>query len=540
MKHALYIFLVVSTLLNGSTMKLQFVNNSPNQSIDVYINEQNEIRNFEFLNSSLPFELPSTFMLGISPYQDNVTVDYPIELMPNSRNIMLVNGRFGDSDNPIRIGTSTLDSLAIDRYHTAVNFFHGTNDMPAIDILINGNAIVERLEFGSFSNYKQIISGAYEIQLNDNISGEKIESFSLDLTGHNEKTFVIYTAGYLNPSSEEPQLSSHMVNINGVSTELEISETVLDETASVQIIHNSPYPVVDIYVDGTEALSDVPYRATTGLIDLPISTTVGIAPADGAVIAEFPFTLVSGGHYVVTASGIVGDTNHPFDLVASTLDTAAVDINHFALKVYHGVTDAPAVDIYANGSLLVDSLDFGNYAGYLQVPVGDYTIDVAAHGSTTPVASFSAPLTGLGGGAGVVFASGFLSPARTDSAFTLILTTPSGYNVELPAAQTALSIGSEELINPKTFALKQNYPNPFNPSTMISFEIFEQASVELIVFDINGRFVRKLLKGGLNSGSYNIEWNGKDNQGMLVSGGVYFYSINVNGQTLIKKMSLIK
>ena len=540
MKHALYIFLVVSTLLNGSTMKLQFVNNSPNQSIDVYINEQNEIRNFEFLNSSLPFELPSTFMLGISPYQDNVTVDYPIELMPNSRNIMLVNGRFGDSDNPIRIGTSTLDSLAIDRYHTAVNFFHGTNDMPAIDILINGNAIVERLEFGSFSNYKQIITGAYEIQLNDNISGEKIESFSLDLTGHNEKTFVIYTAGYLNPSSEEPQLSSHMVNINGVSTELEISETVLDETASVQIIHNSPYPVVDIYVDGAEALSDVPYRATTGLIDLPISTTVGISPANGAVIAEFPFTLVSGGHYVVTASGIVGDTDHPFDLVASGLDTMASDNNHFALKVYHGVTDAPAVDIYANGSLLVDSLDFGNYAGYLQVPVGDYTIDVAAHGSTTPVASFSAPLSSMGGGAGIVYASGFLSPAMTDSAFTLILTTPNGDDTELPAAQTALSIGSEELINPKTFALKQNYPNPFNPSTMIGFEIFEQTSVELTVFDINGRFVRKLLKGRLNSGAYNIEWNGKDSQGMLVSGGVYFYSINVNGRTLIKKMSLIK
>ena len=540
MKHALYIFLVVSTLLNGSTMKLQFVNNSPNQSIDVYINEQNEIRNFEFLNSSLPFELPSTFLLGISPYQDNVMVDYPIELMPNSRNIMLVNGRFGDSDNPIRIGTSTLDSLAIDRYHTAVNFFHGTNDMPAIDILINGNAIVERLEFGSFSNYKQIITGAYEIQLNDNISGEKIESFSLDLTGHNEKTFVIYTAGYLNPSSEEPQLSSHMVNINGVSTELEISETVLDETASVQIIHNSPYPVVDIYVDGAEALSDVPYRATTGLIDLPISTTVGISPANGAVIAEFPFTLVSGGHYVVTASGIVGDTDHPFDLVASGLDTMASDNNHFALKVYHGVTDAPAVDIYANGSLLVDSLDFGNYAGYLQVPVGDYTIDVAAHGSTTPVASFSAPLSSMGGGAGIVYASGFLSPAMTDSAFTLILTTPNGDDTELPAAQTALSIGSEELINPKTFALKQNYPNPFNPSTMIGFEIFEQTSVELTVFDINGRFVRKLLKGRLNSGAYNIEWNGKDSQGMLVSGGVYFYSINVNGRTLIKKMSLIK
>ena len=83
------------------------------------------------------------------------------------------------------------------------------------------------------------------------------------------------------------------------------------------------------YVDGTEALGDVPYRATTGLIDLPISTTVGIAPANGDVIASFPFALASGGHYVVTASGIVGDADHPFDLVASTLDTAAVDADHF-------------------------------------------------------------------------------------------------------------------------------------------------------------------------------------------------------------------
>ena len=68
-----------------------------------------------------------------------------------------------------------------------------------------------------------------------------------------------------------------MVYSNGLVERLENAVSTLDETASVQIIHNSPYPVVDIYVDGTEALGDVPYRATTGLIDLPISTTVGIA-----------------------------------------------------------------------------------------------------------------------------------------------------------------------------------------------------------------------------------------------------------------------
>jgi len=314
----------------------------------------------------------------------------------------------------------------------------------------------------------------------------------------------------------------------------------LQETANVQIVHNSPYPVVDIYVDGTEALSDVPYRATTGLVELPTTTTVGIAPANGDIIASFPFTLEAGQNYVVTASGILGDTDHPFGLVASSLEISAVDENHFALKVFHGVTDAPAVDIYANGDILVENLDFEEYAGYVQVPVGDYTIDVAAHGSATPVASFSAPLTGLGGGTGLVFASGFLSPTTADSSFTLILTTPSGYSVELPATNTALNIIEDDVIKPNAFSLKQNYPNPFNPSTSISFELFEPSDISINVHDLRGKLVKNLLSGNLNNGAYNIQWNGKNTNGMSVAGGVYFYSITSGENTVIKKMSLIK
>jgi hypothetical protein len=213
---------------------------------------------------------------------------------------------------------------------------------------------------------------------------------------------------------------------------------LIAQTAQVQIIHNSPYPTVDIYVDGSIALTEVGYRACTGLVDLPVNTTVGIAPTGGDVIAEFPFELATDGSYVVTASGIVGNDDTPFDLLASGLEQTAQDDDSFALKVLHGVTDAPAVDIYANGALLVENLAFGDYAGYVQVPAADYTIDVAAHGSSAAVASFSAPLAGLGGGTGVVYASGFLAPTETDSAFTLILATPSGYTVELPTTEAAI------------------------------------------------------------------------------------------------------
>ena len=312
-----------------------------------------------------------------------------------------------------------------------------------------------------------------------------------------------------------------------------------NEVANVQIIHNSPYPIVDIYVDEAEALGDVPFRATTGMIQLPVSTTVGIAPANGDVIANFPFTLETNGNYVVSASGILGSDATPFGLVASGLELAAVDTNHFGLKVFHGVTDAPAVDIYANGNLLVDNLGYNEYKGYVQVPVGDYTIDVTAHGSDQSVDSFAAPLSGFGGGTGIVFASGFLA-SQSDSSFSLILATPSGYSVSLPATPTALSTIADNVVSPSVFRLKQNYPNPFNPSTSIDFEVFESSNVSLNVYDLSGRLVKNLLSENLNSGAYSIEWNGKNTNGISAAAGVYFYSISSGQSTLIKKMSLIK
>ena len=69
--------------------------------------------------------------------------------------------------------------------------------------------------------------------------------------------------------------------------------------ASVQVIHNSPSPTVDVYVDGALAIEDFAFRMATPVISLPTSCTVGIAPADGDVIAEFPFELMEGGEYVI-------------------------------------------------------------------------------------------------------------------------------------------------------------------------------------------------------------------------------------------------
>ena len=407
-----------------------------------------------------------------------------------------------------------------------------------ISILNNTELVYEgKLSFKGKADYTIYIgksndaNNGYEISLsainvlpNVNLSDDKPKSVLSELEFN-----------VIEPSPVRSRLGKYVLNdeIRGMRE--------VNQIANVQIIHNSPYPVVDIYVDETEALGDIPYRATTALIELPTTTVVGIAPANDTVIARFPFTLETDANYVVTASGIIGNSQTPFNLFASSLEVAAVDSNHFALKVFHGATDAPAVDIYANGSMLVENLSYSEYAGYVQVPVGDYTIDVTASGSNVSVASFAAPLTNLGGGTGIVFASGFLSPSANDSTFSLILTTPSGYDVELPSTPTALlTVVENSRIQPKVFALNQNYPNPFNPTTSISFDVFELSNISLNIYDLNGRLVKNLMSGNLSQGTYSIDWNGKNANGASVAGGVYLYSITSNNSTVVKKMSLIK
>lgn len=318
------------------------------------------------------------------------------------------------------------------------------------------------------------------------------------------------------------------------------SALLVAQTAQVQIVHNSPSPTVDVYLDGSVALENVEYRTSTGLLDIPVSTEVGIAPAGGDIIATFPFELEEDGSYVVVASGVVGDEDHPFDLLTSGLESEAGDEDSFALKVMHGVTDAPAVDIYADGNLLVENLAYGEFQGYLQVPVGDYTLDITAHESSESVASFSAPLATYGGYSGVVYASGFLSPAETDSAFTLVLTTPSGYVVELPPASSALSLDGLTSSVPGNFYIQQNYPNPFNPTTTIRYDLMNESALRITIYDVQGKLINEIFDGFQTAGRNSIIWDATNNVGETVSSGVYLYKIQAGESFQVKRMMFLK
>ena len=88
--------------------------------------------------------------------------------------------------------------------------------------------------------------------------------------------------------------------------------------------------------------------------------------------------------------------------------------------------------------------------------------------------------------------------------------------------------------------LHQNHPNPFNPSTAIRYEIAGPANVKIRVFDARGALVRTLADAPRIAGPHTAVWDGRDDRGVRVSSGVYFYRLDAGRFTSTKKMVLLK
>ena len=108
----------------------------------------------------------------------------------------------------------------------------------------------------------------------------------------------------------------------------------------------------------------------------------------------------------------------------------------------------------------------------------------------------------------------------------------SGYSNVVSSLITGIT-GNGSL--PDKYALYNNYPNPFNPSTKIKFDIPKSGIVKLTIYDILGRQVSTLVNNELTAGRYEMEWNAGS-----YSSGIYFYRIEADGFTEVKRMMLVK
>ena len=93
---------------------------------------------------------------------------------------------------------------------------------------------------------------------------------------------------------------------------------------------------------------------------------------------------------------------------------------------------------------------------------------------------------------------------------------------------------------PENVELNGNFPNPFNPNTTIKFGLPENGHVQLTIYSMNGQKVRTLLDGQVSKGYHQLVWNGTNESGQPVSGGLYIYELKTENKRILKKMLLVK
>ena len=98
---------------------------------------------------------------------------------------------------------------------------------------------------------------------------------------------------------------------------------------------------------------------------------------------------------------------------------------------------------------------------------------------------------------------------------------------------------------PEKTQLLANYPNPFNPETWIPYELATDTDVRITIYNTQGVVIRTLELGHQSAGYYTgrdqaAYWDGRNAFGEQVASGIYFYQLETDEMSAMRKMVILK
>jgi len=279
-----------------------------------------------------------------------------------------------------------------------VRVVHAASDAPMVNITANDSILnnLEGVDYQVASSRFEVETGMYDIGVTGILPGENAEVLQADVTLEADMNYDIFAVG---------NVSDDTLSLLTVTS----METAVDAgNAQVQIVHAaSMAPTVDIYVTApdTDITTEQPlvtaeFTDATDLIQVPAGDyQIRITPAGETTVVYDSGTvnLADGADLLIAATNNVGTGDSPVTLLAADGDGTFKIWDAeagAAIRVVHGISDAPAVDVIANNEVvLVDGIQFPRTTDYVSVAAGDYLIDVVADSDNSVVAIDDAELT---------------------------------------------------------------------------------------------------------------------------------------------------
>ncbi|MCC2615767.1 DUF4397 domain-containing protein [Aestuariibacter halophilus] len=295
---------------------------------------------------------------------------------------------------------------------------HAAPDAPAVNIYANDAVLagLENVDYQVSSELLSVDAGTYDVRVEAIVPGGNLDVIAAELTLEADTRYDVLAIDTVAEGVEPLVVPSSVAAVPAGN-------------ARVQIVHAAPNaPTVDIYVTAPDALladeqpvATAAFRDFTAALEVPAGDyRVRITPAGAMTVVYDSGTLELTDGLDVMAAAVqnIQAGESPVALLLAGPSGAAIvaDANTPAeVRVVHGISDAPAVDVIANNAVtLVDGLAFPMKTDYLAVEPADYLLDVVADADNSVIAIDDAPVTLQKGGIYTAIANSSLASADLD------------------------------------------------------------------------------------------------------------------------------
>ncbi|MEO7177085.1 MAG: DUF4397 domain-containing protein [Saprospiraceae bacterium] len=412
--------------------KVQFIQNSAAQTIDVYAQNQLLVNNIQYRSASGFLDVPAgqAVQIGVALANSvsvNDTIFSRTFTLKNGENyVMTANGLFGNNVTPFDI-ISFENALRFGSNQDSISalLVHGSTNASTVDLrLSNFEPLFVGVQYDHYTGYKSLNPQAQAINVYTTNTNQVIGSYNANLIGLESQSMTLVLSGELGGLPG--------MTLFGVLADGTILNFIENNYARVQVIQNTTTPELDIYFNGSLWFDNMgrqtamPFENQDG----NVMVSVAVAPANSTSVADAFYQtnvlLGIGRTYQLVLHGEEGNAAAPLsilyydDVFESGRDPLKLSVNFTNTAV-----DLGEVDLFKDQFLkLFAAVNSPGTRDYVDIDPGAITWDLRRKNSSRILGRYHADFSNLGGSSVTLLTSG---KYHGDPNLTLLAVYPDGH-----------------------------------------------------------------------------------------------------------------